>query len=87
MALFQDKALKKKVSNVITLTYAEGKTTTAKAAVAGVEKGTYYLAPTDEFGDPVSDESFNLVQKGETAKENQSYTTITVKKTESGKEV
>ncbi len=86
VALFQDKALKKKVSNVITLTYAEGKTTTAKAAVAGVEKGTYYLAPTDEFGDPVSDESFNLVQKGETAKENQSYTTITVKKTESGKE-
>ena len=86
VALFQDKALKKKVSNVITLTYAEGKTTTAKAAVAGVEKGTYYLAPTDEFGDPVSDESFNLVQKGETAKENQNYTTITVKKTEGGKE-
>ena len=82
----EDKALKKKVSNVITLTYAEGKTTTAKAAVAGVEKGTYYLAPTDEFGDPVSDESFNLVQKGETAKENQNYTTITVKKTEGGKE-
>ena len=86
VALFQDKALKKKVSNVITLTYTEGKTTTAKAAVAGVEKGTYYLAPTDEFGDPVSDESFNLVQKGETAKENQNYTTITVKKTEGGKE-
>lgn len=38
------------------------------------------------FGDPVSDESFNLVQKGETAKENQNYTTITVKKTEGGKE-
>ena len=86
VALFQDKALKKKVSNVITLTYVEGKKTTAKAAVAGVEKGTYYLAPTDEFGDPVSDESFNLVQKGETAKENQNYTTITVKKTEGGKE-
>lgn len=86
VALFQDKALKKKVSNVITLTYSEGKKTTAKATVAGVAKGTYYLAPTDEFGDPVSDESFNLVQKGETAKENQNYTTITVKKTGDGKE-
>lgn len=86
VALFQDKALKKKVSNVITLTYSEGKKTTAKAVAAGVEKGTYYLAPTDEFGDPVSDESFKLVQKGETAKENQNYTTITVKKTGDGKE-
>ena len=86
VALFQDKALKKKVSNVITLTYSEGKKTTAKATITGVADGTYYLAPTDEFGEPVSDESFQLIQKGETAKKNQNYTVLTVKKTGDGKQ-
>ena len=81
-ALFQDKALKKKVSDVIMLTYSEGEKKTESTELSGIAVGTYYLAPTDEFGEPVSDASFQMVQSGETPKENQNYTVLKVKKTE-----
>ena len=84
-ALFQDKALKKKVSNLAAMSYSKEASTTAKAELT-TEEGTYYLAATDEFGEPIGTDVLQISKAGGKTEKNGAYLTLKIKKAAGSKQ-
>ena len=60
-ALFADKDLKQRVSAVTALNFEQGKTASVQSVFGGLEKGSYYLAPTNEFGEILEVKQYQIV--------------------------
>ena len=65
-ALFADKDLKKRVSAVTAINFEQGKTVSVQSAFGGLEEGSYYLAPTNEFGEVLEEKQYQIADNAGT---------------------